>query len=136
MQRAEQPRVGGNESHHDLVMQFVRSARGVYPIAETFGKSRLPGNGFEAWFGNWENGCTDTERALWHHMQDLRDADEHGDGAVLVPLEIPVVLEDISSNTALMASGMGHQPRAPRAACDSAPTGTSRRARCVLRICR
>lgn len=62
VQKAEQPRVGGNESHHDLVVQFLRSARGVYPVAETFGKAWLPGDGFEellpAFSRRWEGALT------------------------------------------------------------------------------
>ena len=41
-------------------------------------------------------------------------ATQHGDGAVVVPVEIPVVLENMSSNTGLIASGVGHQPTASK----------------------
>jgi len=108
VQRAEQPRGGGSESHRDLVMQFVRSARGVYPVAKTFGKDWLPGNRFKVWR---EGGLTDAEQTLWHYVQELRDIDEHGEGAPLVPVAIPVVLDDCEpTNAKLPGTRPGHQP--------------------------
>jgi hypothetical protein len=85
VQKAEQPRGGGGESHRYLVMQFVRSARGVHPVAKTFGKDWLPGNRFKVWLDKWEGGLTDAEQTLWHHVQELRDIDEHGEGAPSYP---------------------------------------------------
>jgi hypothetical protein len=61
VQKAERPRGGGSESHRDLVMQLVRSARGVYPLAKTFGKDWLPGNRFKVWRDTWEDRLTDAE---------------------------------------------------------------------------
>ena len=51
-------------------MQFVRSARGVYPVAKTFGKDWVPGNRFKVWRDKWENGLTNAERTLWNHVQE------------------------------------------------------------------
>ena len=85
VQKAEQPRGGDSESHRDLVMQFVRSARGVYPVAKTFGKDWLPGNRFKVWRDKWEDGLAAAEQTLWHHVQKLRDIDEHGEGAPSYP---------------------------------------------------
>jgi hypothetical protein len=111
VQQAEQPRVAGSESHRDLVMQFVRSARGVYPLAKTFGKDWLPGNRFKVWRDKWEDGLTDTEQTLWHHVQELRDIDEHGEGAVLIPVAIPVAHDDCApTNAALLGLSPGHRP--------------------------
>jgi hypothetical protein len=113
--KAEQPRGGGSESHRDLVMQFVRSARGVYPVAKTFGRDWLPGNRFKVWCNKWEGGLTDAEQTLWHHVQELRDIDEHGEGAPLVPVAIPVALDDgVPTNAALLGLGPGQQSTASK----------------------
>jgi hypothetical protein len=115
VQKAEQPRGGGSESHRDLVMQFVRSARGVYPVAKTFGKDWLPGNRFKVWRDKWEDGLAAAEQTLWHHVQKLRDIDEHGEGAPLIPVAIPVALDDcVPTNAALLGLGPGHQPTASK----------------------
>ena len=107
VQKAEQPRAAGSESHRDLVMQFVRSARGVYPVAKTFGDAWLPGKSFKVWRDKWEDGLTDAERTLWHHLQELRDIDEHGEGAALIPVAIPIALEDcMPTNAALLGLGL------------------------------
>jgi hypothetical protein len=115
VQKAEQPCGGGSESHRYLVMQFVRSARGVYPVAKTFGRDWLPGNRFKVWRDKWEDGLTDAEQTLWHHVQELRDIDEHGEGAPLTPVAIPVALDDcVPTNAALPGLGPAHQPAASK----------------------
>jgi hypothetical protein len=115
VQKAEQPRGGGIESHRDLVMQFVRSARGVYPVAKTFGKDWLPGNRFKVWRDKWEDGLTDAEQMLWNHVQELRDIDENGEGAPLVPVAIPAALDKcLPTNAALLGLGPGNQPTASK----------------------
>lgn len=115
VQKAELPRGGGSESHRELVMQFVRSARGVYPVAKTFGKDWLPGNRFKRWRDKWEGDLTDAEQTLWHHVQELRDIDEHGEGAPLIPVAIPVAVDDcVPANAALLGLGPGHQPTATK----------------------
>jgi hypothetical protein len=65
VQKAEEPRGGGSESHRDLVMQFVRSARGVHSVAKTYGRDWLPGNSFKIWRDRWEDALTDAQRTLW-----------------------------------------------------------------------
>jgi hypothetical protein len=115
VQKAEQPHAGGSESHRNLVMQFVRSARGVYPVAKTFGRDWLPGNRFKVWRDKWERALTDAEQTLWHHVQELRDIDEHGEGTALIPVAIPVAHDDcVPTNAALLGLGPGRQPTASK----------------------
>jgi hypothetical protein len=114
LRKAEQPQVGGNESHHDTVVHFLQSARGVYPVAETFGTAWLPGGGFWTWLDKWEQRLTRADRALWGYMQDQRDWNEHGAGAALIPVAIPVVLDYMPQNPTLLNLGTGGQPTASK----------------------
>ena len=47
-------------------------------------------------------------------MQDQRDADEHGHGADLVSVAIPIALEWMPTNTVLLGLGIGDQPTASK----------------------
>lgn len=77
-------------AHHGLVMDFLRPARGVYPVAKTFHQGWVEGEEFDSWVSSWEQTLKPEELTLWHYMQDQRDWDEHGDGAELVPYAIPI----------------------------------------------
>jgi len=114
LQRAEEPRVDGI-SHHDLVIHFLKAARGVYPVVKTFHDAWLQGHSFEAWLTSWEQGLIPADLALWQYMQDQRDRDEHGDGADLVSVDIPVMLDHQQPyNAALYGVGPEGQPKASK----------------------
>jgi hypothetical protein len=103
-------------------MQFVRLARGVYPVVKTFGKDWLPGNRCRVWHAKWESGLTDAEQTLWRHVQELRDIDEHGEGAPLLPVSIPVAVDDcVPTNAALLGLGASHQPTASKVGAGFSP---------------
>lgn len=109
LQEAEQPRVGGDEPR-DLVVHFLKSARGVHPVAKTVHNDWVPGSTFDDRCDQWEQGlATDAECELWHYMQDQRDWDEHGDGAALVSVAIPIPL-DFEPNVTVFAQGTAGRP--------------------------
>jgi hypothetical protein len=110
LQQAEQPRVDGT-SHHDLVIHFLKAARGVYPVVKTFHNVWLQGHSFDAWLTAWEQSLTPADLALWHYMQDQRDWDEHGDGADLVPHRIEVMIDSQPMNAVLLGLGPDAQPK-------------------------
>jgi len=115
LQQAEQPTLSASTSHHSLVIQFLRPARGVYPVAKTFHQGWVQGEEFVSWAGTWQRTLTPAELTLWHYMQDQRDWDEHGDGADLMPVSGPVMhVYQMPYNAALYGVGPEGQPLASK----------------------
>jgi hypothetical protein len=90
LQQAEAPELNRHWDPRAIVITFLHAARGVYPTAETFGKSQ-PGVSFEAWYQGWLSGLGTAEQALWRLLRDERVAQEHGDGAGLTSVFIPIM---------------------------------------------
>jgi len=70
---------------------FVASARGVYPVAETFGRDHVGPEWFTNWRAWWEATLTQNEKRLWDYMHAQRVAREHGDGSdfLTFPISVP-----------------------------------------------
>jgi hypothetical protein len=76
-----------------VVHNFVSAARGVFPVAKTFGDDSLPKGMFDAWLGQWESRLDREAADLWKYIRQLRDDREHGDGMDLFALAIPLPRE-------------------------------------------
>jgi hypothetical protein len=98
LRESERPETNRHWRAHQYVVDFLHAARGVYPIVETFSKNRLP-QGFKAWVNDWElRKLCQSEQILWQQMRDERVSQEHGEGAGLIPVLIPIKSRDQSQN--------------------------------------
>jgi hypothetical protein len=100
IQKADRPEFT-NVDPGGAVNHFIASARGVCPVAETFGKQELPAGAFVSWRANWERQLSPDHLTLWNHMRVQREAREHGDGPALVFVEIPLPPSDYQPNAAI-----------------------------------
>ncbi len=108
---AEQPRLTPNREPQTIIPHFLTSARGVHATIETFTKKSWPQGSFAAWRKQWEASLSADEVTLWDNMQDERDASEHGDGADLIPVQIPIEPPlDNSSHSVILLSLPAYRP--------------------------
>lgn len=90
LREAEQPRVTPHLNPHEIVGAFLVYARGVFPIAHTFGHTQAGELQFNAWHQQWRKKLSHDDRALWEQLRDDRNRQEHGQGADLIDIEISV----------------------------------------------
>jgi hypothetical protein len=90
LREAEQPRVTPHLNPREIVGMFLLYARGVFPIAHTFGDAQVGELQFNAWYQQWRRKLNDADRALWEQLRNERVRQEHGPGADLIDVEISV----------------------------------------------
>lgn len=91
LQQAELPEQNKYQNPKQSVVDFLHAAHGVVPVIKTFAVERLQHEkDFEDWRSRWEATLTDGERGLWLRMLDERVAQEHGEGAGLEGISIPI----------------------------------------------
>jgi hypothetical protein len=107
LRQSEQPRLTPNLEPQTIIPHFLTSARGVHSTANTFASSSWRQGEFGIWRKQWEATLSLDELALWDRMQDERDAAEHGDGADLMPIQIPIPpQEGLSRDSTLLLAGL------------------------------
>jgi hypothetical protein len=93
LREAEEPHVTPHLNPREVVAAFLLPARGVYEIADTFGKAQVGGLQFNAWYEQWMTTLGDADRALWNRLRDDRARKDHGHGADFVDVEISVAAD-------------------------------------------
>jgi hypothetical protein len=111
LREAEQPRFTPNLEPQTLIAHFLLSARGVHATAKTFAEASWLKGDFAAWRTRWEDSLSPPDVALWDNMQDERDAADHGDGAGLIPIRIPLPRQDchLQNSTQLLMGLPGYK---------------------------
>jgi len=107
IREAEQPVWNRHTEPGRSVNTFVHAARGVVPVARTFGQATMQPKCFEKWRKDWEARLTQPERDLWLRMITERESLEHGEGVELIDVPIPILRGDqlqISHNHALLGT--------------------------------
>jgi hypothetical protein len=91
LQQADQPEFNKHWDPRRSVVAFLHSAPGIVPVIETFAKHRQQRGDFQRWRNGWENQrLTADELTVWLLMRDERTAQEHGEGAGLTSIWIPI----------------------------------------------
>lgn len=91
LQQAELPEFNRYQNPKQSLVNFLHAAHGVVPVIKTFADARLQHpKDFEDWRSRWEATLTDDERRLWLRLLDERVAQEHGEGAGLKGIWIPI----------------------------------------------
>jgi len=101
----EQPRLTPHLNPREIVGAFLLYARGVFPIASTFGKAQAGELQFGTWYEQWVAKLGDADRALWKQLRDVQQ--EHGHAAELIDTEISVPAD---SSVAAQQSLPGTRP--------------------------
>lgn len=113
LRQSELPEMNGHWKPAKYAIAVLHAARGVYPTAERFAEGRLDMPG---WYREWRAAIGVNDCALWDQLRDDRAAQEHGDGAEFVRVEIPVTrgpgMPEMFRNNALY--GGGAQPSASK----------------------
>lgn len=87
---AERPETPWRKDPGQIVVAFLHAARGVVPVLQTCAAGPQRAQDFDEWRANWEVQLSHAERALWLQMLDERGAQEHGEGAGLKQISIPL----------------------------------------------
>jgi hypothetical protein len=90
LREADKPMMNRIWEPQNVVVEFLHAAHGVYPIVKTFGEENLQPAGFRQWVDGWKSGLSATNRHLWQQMNTERVAQEHGEGADLIPHQIEI----------------------------------------------
>jgi len=92
LRQSEQPRLTPNLEPQTIIPHFLTSARGVHSTANTFASS------------SWRQGEFGIWRKQWEATLSL---DELGDGADLMPIQIPIPpQEGLSRDSTLLLAGL------------------------------
>ena len=94
LREAEQPRVTPHLNPREIIAAFLLHIRGVYPIADHFGKAQAGDLVFNSWYETWRTGLAKPDLALWDQLlHPDRVQREHGHGAELIEDEISVAAD-------------------------------------------
>ena len=120
IREADAPRWSRYQDPRVYVTNFTLAARGVYASAQSFATERIQQSEFQGWMRSWEQRLVDQERELWENFANDRRAQEHGEGASLVPIYIEIAQSEgmqMSNNAAAFAAlGIPYQrPKAEKA---------------------
>jgi hypothetical protein len=114
LREADKPERNRYWNERSIVVDFLYAARGVFPVVKTFGEDNLQPAGFRQWCDAWEGALGRTELGLWRKMNDERISQEHGEGAELMPVMIPIAQVDVlpqDCNVALLGlAARGYRP--------------------------
>jgi len=94
LREAEEPRLTPHLNPREIIATFLAQVRGVYPIADVFGKAQAGDLVFNAWYENWRAALARPELALWDQLLHAdRIQREQGHAAELIEDEISVAAD-------------------------------------------
>jgi len=102
LREAEQPRMTAQHDPKAIVEHLLTSARSLSLAAETFAKDNWPEGDLSAWRRQWQRALDPQDEQLWHYMRVNRNWADHGDGAGLIPINIPMPVERSHNPSAIL----------------------------------
>jgi hypothetical protein len=92
LREAEKPVLNQYWEPQTIVVEFLHAAHGVFPTIKTFGEKNAAG--FWKWLDGWKGELSSPDRDLWQQKNTERVAQEHGEGADLIPHQIEITQGD------------------------------------------
>lgn len=93
LREAEELRVTPHLSPREIIGALLSHARGVYPIADTFGKAQAGDLVFNAWYQTWRGTLSKADLSLWAQLRADRVQPGMGRDAELIEDEIAVAAD-------------------------------------------
>jgi hypothetical protein len=69
LREADEPRVTPHLNPRQIIDDFLLHVRGVYSVADKFGKAQAGDLGFNAWYDSWRGALSEVERTLWRQLR-------------------------------------------------------------------